>query len=147
MSKQYYAVQRTGEKKNELTHWKYIKREKRPNGKWRYYYDKKALKDDIKDKLGYDEREALEKTSKIYDAESKKFASMQDKANEYNNRIYTLAMENGNYDEHYQAILNEDDIKYRDELFKSADRQMKRAVLLVPVTKPVTRLLHSTKLH
>ena len=23
----------------ELMHWKYIKREKLPNGKWRYYYD------------------------------------------------------------------------------------------------------------
>lgn len=28
---------------NELTHWKYIKREKK-NGKWRYYYDDSELK-------------------------------------------------------------------------------------------------------
>lgn len=34
---------------DELYHWKYIKREKRPNGKWRYYYDKKQLKQDAKD--------------------------------------------------------------------------------------------------
>ena len=26
----------------ELRHWKYIKREKLPNGKWRYYYDMEA---------------------------------------------------------------------------------------------------------
>lgn len=32
----------------ELMHWKYIKREKLPNGKWRYYYDKDALKNDSK---------------------------------------------------------------------------------------------------
>lgn len=32
----------------ELMHWKYIKREKLPNGKWRYYYDKDALKKDVK---------------------------------------------------------------------------------------------------
>lgn len=32
----------------ELMHWKYIKREKLPNGKWRYYYDKDALKNDVK---------------------------------------------------------------------------------------------------
>ena len=30
----------------ELMHWKYIKREKLPNGKWRYYYDKEELKKD-----------------------------------------------------------------------------------------------------
>ena len=38
MSKTYVAVQRSGQKQNELTHWKYIKREKK-NGKWRYYYE------------------------------------------------------------------------------------------------------------
>lgn len=32
----------------ELMHWKYIKREKLPNGKWRYYYDKEELKKDTK---------------------------------------------------------------------------------------------------
>ena len=40
---------------DELYHWKYIKRVKK-NGKWRYYYDKDQLKDD----LGYDEKEAYE---------------------------------------------------------------------------------------
>lgn len=39
----------------ELMHWKYIKRKKLPNGKWRYYYDVNQLKDD----LGFDERERL----------------------------------------------------------------------------------------
>lgn len=34
---------------NELMHYKYIKRERGKNGKWRYYYD-------VKDALGYDER-------------------------------------------------------------------------------------------
>lgn len=29
---------------SELMHWKYIKREKLPNGKWRYYYDESELK-------------------------------------------------------------------------------------------------------
>lgn len=37
---------------NELYHWKYTRKE-RVNGKWRYYYD------DIKDELGFDERERL----------------------------------------------------------------------------------------
>lgn len=33
---------------DELVHWKYIKREKLPNGKWRYYYDKEQMKNDTK---------------------------------------------------------------------------------------------------
>ncbi len=48
----------------DLQHWKYIKREK-VNGKWRYYYNedsskKKGLKEVVKDKLGYDEKERWE---------------------------------------------------------------------------------------
>lgn len=39
---------------SSLQHWKYIRREKLPNGKWRYIYDKEKLKDD----LGFDERAA-----------------------------------------------------------------------------------------
>lgn len=35
---------------DEIMHWKYIKKERRPNGKWRYYYD-------WKDALGFDERD------------------------------------------------------------------------------------------
>lgn len=65
MSKTYVAVQRSGQKYNELTHWKYIKREKK-NGKWRYYYDRDSLKADVKDKLGYDEREQYNKAKKEY---------------------------------------------------------------------------------
>lgn len=77
MSKQYYAIHKKDS--NELTHWKYIKREKGSNGKWKYYYDKESLQKDvsntamkidetknkieynIKDKLGYDERDARDK--------------------------------------------------------------------------------------
>ncbi len=33
---------------DELMHWKYVKREKLPNGKWRYYYDKEQAKSDLK---------------------------------------------------------------------------------------------------
>lgn len=41
-----------------LMHWKYIKKVKRPNGKWRYYYDRKALKKDMLSKFGYDDKSA-----------------------------------------------------------------------------------------
>ena len=33
---------------DKLMHWKYIKKERRSNGKWRYYYDTKQLETDIK---------------------------------------------------------------------------------------------------
>ena len=42
---EYKAVIKSDPSK-ELTHWKYIKREK-VNGKWRYYYDKDAVKKDV----------------------------------------------------------------------------------------------------
>lgn len=32
----------------ELMHWKYIKKKKLPNGKWRYYYDVDSLKKDVR---------------------------------------------------------------------------------------------------
>lgn len=37
---------------NEFVHFKYIKREKLPNGKWRYYYDSDQLKEDVKKVIG-----------------------------------------------------------------------------------------------
>ena len=53
-----------------LMHWKYIKRVKK-NGKWRYYYDEESLKRDIKDKLGYDERERFQKATTQYEKAAK----------------------------------------------------------------------------
>lgn len=38
----YYAVHRTGDKNDELKHWKYIKKVRGRNGKMRYYYDQDA---------------------------------------------------------------------------------------------------------
>lgn len=52
----YYAVHRTGEK-DELTHWKYIKKIKGANGKTRYIYDQSEL-----DK--FDKEATIEKKNK-----------------------------------------------------------------------------------
>ena len=110
MSKIYVAVQRSGQKQNELTHWKYIKREKK-NGKWRYYYDRDSLKADVKDKLGYDERDryeaakkrhedAVEKTDNAYDTFRNEMVRKDRnpfEANSYSKHIYnmsTIAMNN-----------------------------------------------------
>ena len=58
MNKTYAAIQRSGQK-NELTHWKYIKKVKK-NGKWRYYYDKDSLKRDIDNAIGISAKKKLE---------------------------------------------------------------------------------------
>lgn len=71
---------------DELMHWKYIKRE-RVNGKWRYYYDEGSIKNDIKDKLGYDERERMNAAKKQYDTTKKAFLDADAKKTEaYKNR-------------------------------------------------------------
>lgn len=71
MNKHYYAVVRSGQKNDELKHWKYIRKYKK-NGKWRYVYDVGTTGDIIngrkespyreysklQDILGYDERDA-----------------------------------------------------------------------------------------
>lgn len=60
MAKPYVAVQRTNQK-TDIMHYKYLKREKGPNGKYKYYYDK----DQIKKDLGYDKRDTLERQRNI----------------------------------------------------------------------------------
>lgn len=53
---------------NEIMHWKYVKREKLSNGKWRYYYDADQLKDD----LGFDERDRYKKIKSEYERSAKR---------------------------------------------------------------------------
>ena len=48
-----------------LKHFKYISK-KKVNGKWRYYYDTKKLKKDVKNVLGYDEKAAMDKADANY---------------------------------------------------------------------------------
>lgn len=52
---------------DELYHWKYVKREKLPSGKYRYYYDKDKLKDDI----GYDEKARYKQSKLVRDSYKK----------------------------------------------------------------------------
>ena len=83
MSKTYIAVQRSGQKENELTHYKYIKREKK-NGMWRYFYDYKL-------------------TGKGYKKDA-------DELNEKSKRIYSYGISKinddpRNYDEYYNKTL------------------------------------------
>lgn len=54
---------------DELMHWKYIKKERGKNGKWIYYYNRNAVKQDLEkvaDALGADEYERLKKAESDY---------------------------------------------------------------------------------
>lgn len=80
MSKTYY-VKRVDNNNDELYHWKYIKREKKPNGKWRYYYDKDALKKDLKDKFNSiynDPNNIYDMDSSNYDEKMKQLANSKE---------------------------------------------------------------------
>ena len=57
---------------SELMHWKYVKKKRLPNGKWRYYYDVNQLKND----LGFDERAAYRKA---VEREASAYNDWQDK--------------------------------------------------------------------
>ena len=55
---------------DELMHWKYLKKKKLPNGKWRYYYDLDSLKKDVKSAFS----SVTKKTSKMVDSGKKTIA-------------------------------------------------------------------------
>ena len=51
----------------EIIHFKYLKKEKLANGKWRYYYDVTQLKNDFKDATGLSARERYANAKKSVD--------------------------------------------------------------------------------
>ena len=92
----YYAIQKKSS--DELTHHKYIKKEKK-NGKWRYYYEGKNGKQrdlniisKVSDVIGEDEQDAFIETFREYD-EAKEILKKKQKKNPTSNdaaqaRIY-----------------------------------------------------------
>lgn len=80
----YYAVTRKGTG-DELTHWKYIKKYKGDNGKWRYVYEKESFKDS----LGFDDRkEYIDQKGKKQGAELKKLVAESNMKDAYNSQKY-----------------------------------------------------------
>lgn len=109
-----YRVIRTS-KSDELMHHKYVKK-KKVNGKWRYYYD-------VKDALGYDEKQAMNTAkvnSKIAEVESK---MALDKYNDTKNKI----------DEHYNNKYLKN--PKTGTLYKAAQkaRDVEKSVRLTPL--------------
>lgn len=79
----YYGVQKI-DYQSSLTHYKYIKRVKK-NGKWRYYYDKDGLKNDVKDVLGYDEKNARDNALKAKERRYSELNKAEKDLDKYNN--------------------------------------------------------------
>lgn len=124
-------------KKNELTHWKYIKKEKK-NGKWRYYYDINALKNDvndlkndINDKLGINAKKQMEQDGQRLNDTKKELQQLErllvnnkisrseyeKKINELS-KLQSVAEENAGFDRDIQK-------EYRDHLYeKYSDNYM-----------------------
>ena len=96
---------------SDITHWKYIKREKK-NGKWKYYYKKNAInsnnsgiKNVIKDKLGYDEKERLEASE----------ANLKKRTDEFLKAEKDLY---DKYDGYIYGFGNQYETKYKEEFAK-----------------------------
>lgn len=66
---------------NEMMHWKYLKREKLHNGKYRYWYDKESLKKDIDTRLGISAKEQMEEDMKNLLAAKEQLRTLQSMAN------------------------------------------------------------------
>ena len=102
MSNNYYGVHKS-DYQSSLAHFKYIKRVKK-NGKWVYYYDKKSLKEDVKDALGYDEREIMDAARKINTKAQLDFNKAEKDLDEHNNgrlQIFNSAGPIDKYSQYY----------------------------------------------
>ena len=114
MSKTYVAVQRSGQKQNELTHWKYIRKEKK-NGKWRYYYDKESLKKDVDNTIGISAKNKLEE----YDPE--RLAKAEKELKELNSLLRDKKISRSEYE------------KKIEDLSKSSDTSLKEAMKYIEI--------------
>ena len=97
---------------DELMHWKYIKREKK-NGKWRYYYD-------VKDALGYDERDRMNKAHSEYTLADqnawgfqKYVSEEQAKATRYNPKTDRLEYKSEGYRDYIYDLHKEKEAKFK----------------------------------
>lgn len=66
---------------NEMMHWKYLKREKLPNGKFRYWYDRESLKKDVNTRLGISAKEQMDKDMQNLLATKERLRTLQNMAN------------------------------------------------------------------
>lgn len=101
---------------DELYHWKYIKK-KKVNGKWRYYYDKEQLKDD----LGFDERkrykDAKRERKYYWEQENKYLDNFKSRMDYINRDPQGVGVTSPEYDTVYKMANKDHDIgmEYRKD--------------------------------
>lgn len=108
---------------DEVMHWKYIKKEKRPNGKWRYFYKVNKLED----ALGVDEKARLE----FANSESKR---LTEEANEFKDYVRERHLESGQQYGEYRYYSDQEArelmklTRQQAEKFKEAEEAGRKAV-------------------
>jgi hypothetical protein len=118
-----------------LQHFKYIKRVRQGN-KWKYFYDddskggksnKTSVKDKIKDKLGYDERDRVK--------EAKRNKMFTDSAPSIHREWRDKNIKEGHYDtaRYFNEMAKDADVKYNKA--KSEYEQAKREYRKTPLGK------------
>lgn len=111
---------------DQLMHWKYIKKVWK-NGKWKYYYDHDQLKDD----LGVDEKEAMEKAEDTLnttaalmtvasEANRKNVKDAAERAKEFDDPSKATA-----YNNKYESEAKENMRKHEDNYNKAYDNFQK----------------------
>lgn len=115
---EYRAVTKEDPNK-DLTHWKYIKREKK-NGKWRYYYDKDTVKKD----LDYIKQETSRTVQNAkYEANDKLLKYQQNTADSLG--AYSIATINRGYNSVLKTLNNIGKGKLDDKIESFRDKAMK----------------------
>lgn len=107
----YYGVQKS-DIQSSLQHFKYIKRVKK-NGKWKYYYDTDSLKRDVKDVMGYDEKERMDIALKTKEKAEEDFRKAAKNAEMYEDEVISNIEDGKN--------LNKYSKPYWDTLEKALD--------------------------
>lgn len=98
---EYRAITKEDPQK-DLTHWKYIKRAKK-NGKWRYYYDKERLKDD----LGFNKREEYKTAEQTYDKALDTYRKKARDTRDFEKQSNNLSAKEYNYERSHDLYRSE----------------------------------------
>ena len=115
----------------ELMHWKYIKREKLPNGKWRYYYDESELTR-YEQKATNARVDSINAAKKVYFAdknveESKKKLAAARAKHEVavnKNNAFSITEQGNRFKEYREAA---DDLDRKQAYLKKAERDHEKA--------------------
>ena len=110
---------------DEMYHWKYIKK-KKVNGKWRYYYNKGQLKDD----LGFDELKTYNKAKSTYENAAQKRSDTKQAVDDFERRSRNYSYKEYDYDKAHDlyrsAIYWKETAAKRGQEYMSARTSLKK---------------------